>query len=100
MSYHPEGNSLLRSDWVSYSFPYEHANGRPGLSFFLFLNIYLFIICMERDDIPLEEAFAAYSAGMAVLKQCNDQIDKVEKQVLKLTEEGELEEFGNGRISI
>ena len=55
---------------------------------------------LERDDIPLEEAFAAYSAGMAVLKQCNDQIDKVEKQVLKLTEEGELEEFANGRISI
>ena len=52
---------------------------------------------LERDDIPLEEAFTAYSA---VLKQCNDQIDKVEKQVLKLTEEGELEEFGNGRISI
>lgn len=55
---------------------------------------------LEGDDIPLEEAFAAYSAGMAVLKQCNDQIDRVEKQVLKLTQEGELEEFGNGSISI
>ncbi len=55
---------------------------------------------LDRDDILLEEAFAAYSAGMAVLKQCNAQIDKVEKQVLKLTEEGELEEFGNGSISI
>lgn len=55
---------------------------------------------MEREDIPLEEAFRAYSAGMAVLKQCSEQIDRVEKQVLKLTEEGELEEFGNGSISI
>lgn len=55
---------------------------------------------LERDDIALEEAFTAYSAGMKVLKQCNDQIDKVEKQVLKLTQEGELEEFGNGSISI
>ena len=27
---------------------------------------------LEREDIPLEEAFSAYSAGMAVLKQCND----------------------------
>ena len=51
---------------------------------------------LERDDISLEEAFRAYSEGMAVLKQCNDQIDKVEKQVLKLTEEGQLEEFGDG----
>lgn len=55
---------------------------------------------LDRDDIPLEEAFRAYSAGMAVLKQCNDQIDRVEKQVLKITEEGQLEEFANGRISI
>ena len=55
---------------------------------------------LEREDIPLEEAFSAYSAGMALVKQCNDQIDKVEKQVLKLTEEGQLEEFGNGSISI
>lgn len=55
---------------------------------------------LDRDDILLEEAFEAYSAGMAILKKCNDQIDKVEKQVLKLTKEGELEEFGNGSISI
>lgn len=55
---------------------------------------------LDRDDIPLEEAFQAYSAGMALVKQCNDQIDKVEKQVLKLTQEGQLEEFGNGSISI
>lgn len=48
---------------------------------------------LEDDTIPLEEAFKAYSAGMAVLKQCNDQIDRVEKQVLKLTEDGQLEEL-------
>ena len=48
---------------------------------------------MESDDISLEEAFAAYSTGMAVLKECNEQIDRVEKQVLKLSEQGVLEEF-------
>ena len=37
---------------------------------------------MESDDISLEEAFAAYSTGMAVLKECNEQIDRVEKKVL------------------
>ena len=72
---------------------------RPGLEE-NFARLDELIGQLDRDDIPLEEAFQAYSAGMAVLKQCNDQIDKVEKQVLKLTEEGQLEEFGNGSISI
>ncbi len=51
---------------------------------------------LESDDLPLEEAFMAYSDGMRLLKVCNDQIDRVEKQVLKLTEEGQLEAFENG----
>ena len=53
---------------------------------------------LEREDIPLEDAFKAYSEGMAILKQCNEQIDRVEKQVLKLSENGQLEEFDNGSI--
>ena len=51
---------------------------------------------LESDDIPLEDAFKAYSDGMKLLKTCNDQIDRVEKQVLKLTEEGRLEAFEDG----
>lgn len=46
---------------------------------------------LETGEISLEEAFAGYSKGMKLLKDCNDQIDRVEKQVLKLTEEGTLE---------
>ncbi|MCI8527647.1 MAG: exodeoxyribonuclease VII small subunit [Lachnospiraceae bacterium] len=53
---------------------------------------------MEQEDISLEEAFLTYSEGMAVLKQCNGQIDRVEKQVLKLSEEGRLEEFEDGSV--
>lgn len=48
---------------------------------------------MSSEDLPLEDAFQIYSDGMKILKQCNDQIDRVEKQVLKLTENGQLEEF-------
>lgn len=55
---------------------------------------------LEREDIPLEEAFQAYSRGMEILKQCNDQIDRVEKQVLKLNEDGQLEEFGDGSTGV
>jgi len=46
---------------------------------------------LEGGETSLEEAFAAYSEGMRLVKECNDQIDRVEKQVLKLTEEGTLE---------
>lgn len=48
---------------------------------------------LEAEDISLEEAFNAYSAGMSILKECNEQIDRVEKKVLKLSEQGELEEL-------
>ena len=58
-----------------------------------FLKIEEVIEKLEAEDISLEDAFAAYSEGMQLLKTCNDQIDKVEKQVLKLTEDGELTEL-------
>lgn len=45
---------------------------------------------LESEEVSLEEAFTAYSEGMKLLKICNDQIDKVEKQVLKLSEDGTL----------
>ena len=48
---------------------------------------------LEGENVSLEEAFEAYSAGMKILKECNDQIDKVEKKVLKLTADGGLEEL-------
>jgi exodeoxyribonuclease VII small subunit len=48
---------------------------------------------LEQDDVSLEEAFAAYSDGMKLLKECNDQIDMVEKKVLKLAADGALTEL-------
>lgn len=48
---------------------------------------------LSGEDISLEEAFRAYSRGIAVLKECNDQIDLVEKKVLVLSRQGELEEL-------
>ena len=65
---------------------------QPGLEE-NFAKLEEIIEMLEDDSISLEEAFKAYSAGMGLLKQCNDQIDRVEKQVLKLTEEGQLEEL-------
>lgn len=48
---------------------------------------------LEQEDISLEESFKLYKEGMKLIKACNDKIDKVEKEVLKLNENGELDEF-------
>lgn len=48
---------------------------------------------LESEDTTLEEAFALYTDGMKILKTCNEQLDRVEKQVLKLSEDGTLEEL-------
>jgi len=47
---------------------------------------------LEQEDISLEEAFRSYSNGMEILKTCNEQIDRVEKKVLVLSE-GNLTEL-------
>lgn len=48
---------------------------------------------MENKEIGLEESFQLYEEGMKLLKQCNDQIDKVEKKVQILKQNGETDEF-------
>ena len=39
---------------------------------------------LEKGDI----SFALYQRGMQLVKQCNDSIDRVEKQLILLEEEG------------
>ena len=48
---------------------------------------------MEDDELPLEESFKLYSEGMTILKNCNEEIDRVEKKVLSLNDKGETDEF-------
>lgn len=48
---------------------------------------------LEDEDIRLEESFQIYQKGMEMLKYCNDKIDKVEKKVLQINEDGETDEF-------
>lgn len=44
-------------------------------------------------DVSLEDSFTLYQEGMKLLKQCNDKIDRVEKQMLQIDEEGQIHEF-------
>ncbi len=48
---------------------------------------------LEEEDISLEESFQVYQEGMKLIQACNSKIDKVEKEVLKISENGELTEF-------
>ena len=45
---------------------------------------------MENEDVPLEESFQLYSEGMGLVKDVNDRIDRVEKQVQKMQADGSL----------
>ncbi len=48
---------------------------------------------LERNDISIEDAFNKYSEGVALLRQCDENIDRVEKMVLKLSADGKTEVF-------
>ena len=46
---------------------------------------------LEDGDNTLEESFACYEQGMKLVKSLNAQIDKVEKQIMILSEGEEHE---------
>ena len=48
---------------------------------------------LEESTISLEDSFSLYHKGMELLKVCNDKIDKVEKKMLILDEDGEQHEL-------
>lgn len=48
---------------------------------------------MQEREVTLEESFSLYEQGIRRLKFCNEKIDYVEKQMLKLNQQGELELF-------
>ena len=48
---------------------------------------------LEKPDISLEASFELYQEGVKLIKACNDSIDKVEKQLIILNENGEGNEF-------
>lgn len=48
---------------------------------------------LEKPDISLENSFSLYQEGMKLLKASNDSIDKVEKELIILSENGETDEL-------
>ena len=48
---------------------------------------------LGSSQISLEESFDKYQEGMALLKLCNSKIDRVEKKILMINDQGETDEF-------
>ena len=58
-----------------------------------FAKLNMILSKMDEEGVSLEESFRLYEQGMKLLRACNDKIDRVEQKVLKLSEDGSLEEF-------
>ncbi|WP_443770530.1 exodeoxyribonuclease VII small subunit [Anaerostipes sp.] len=48
---------------------------------------------LASDDIRLSDAVKLYTEGVEVVKKCKDSLDKVEKELIILDENGEEYEF-------
>lgn len=59
----------------------------------IFLGIDEVINGMEKEDVSLEQSFDLYHKGMELLKQCSEKIDRIEKKMIMLDDEGEEHEF-------
>ena len=46
---------------------------------------------MQSDRITLEQSFELYNKGLSLVQDCNNQIEKIEKQI-KIIEEGNINE--------
>lgn len=58
----------------------------------LFEEIDKTITELEKDDLPLDQAFSLYEKGIKLTAECEKEIDTVEKKVQVLSG-GELNEF-------
>lgn len=54
----------------------------------LFGDLESLISRLERGTDSLEEAFACYEQGLRMVRACDSRLDKVEKQIRILQEEG------------
>lgn len=45
---------------------------------------------METPEVTLEDSMQLYRQGIALLSQCGDTLDRMEQEMITLTEEGEI----------
>lgn len=47
---------------------------------------------LEQEDTTLTQSMKAYSEGVGLLRECEQMLDQVEKQMIELVKESENEE--------
>ena len=58
-----------------------------------FANLEQIVARMEDTDVSLDEAFELYKKGLDEVKSANDMVQGMEKAMLVLNSDGQLEEF-------
>lgn len=48
---------------------------------------------LENREISLEDSFKEYQKGVQLIKSCSEIIDRVEKKMVQISENGEYSEF-------
>lgn len=48
---------------------------------------------LEDPQVSLEDSFRYYEQGIAKLKLCNEKVEQIEKKMLMINSQGELENF-------
>lgn len=54
-----------------------------------FEEIEMIIKKMQEEDVTLDTSFELYNQGLKLVKDCNSQIDMIEKQIKIINEEQE-----------
>ena len=44
---------------------------------------------MQKEDVTLDRSFELYNQGFTLIKECNEKLDSMEKQI-KIIEEGNI----------
>ena len=58
-----------------------------------FAHLEQIVARMEDADVSLDEAFELYKKGLDEVKRANDMVQGMEKAMLVLNSDGQLEEF-------
>lgn len=58
-----------------------------------FAHLERIVASMEDADVSLDEAFELYKKGLDEVKSANDMVQGMEKAMLVLNSDGQLEEF-------
>lgn len=58
-----------------------------------FAHLEQIVARMENADVSLDEAFELYKKGLDEVKSVNDMVQGMEKAMLVLNSDGQLEEF-------